>query len=172
MLRERFWLWKKRMNACLCSFWDSPQAQRLGGGLQAVALLLRRLRHHFSRETSSHPAPVPASRIDPDGPLLPPALRQRRFDIRTSERSTVLTFCSHSQLSRVFGRRGGEQSGRQLVKMPMGNLPSGLGVRASRIATGGEHADLGRICLLGRWRVLQSHITVPSSFLVGPDGKA
>lgn len=92
-----------------------------------MALLLRRLRHRFSREASSHPAPVPASRIDPDGALLPPALCQRRFDIRTSERSTVLTFCSHFQLSRVFGRRGGEQSRRQLVMMPVGELPSGLG---------------------------------------------
>lgn len=46
---------KAKLNACLCSFWDSPEAQHLGGGLQAMALLLRRLRHRFSRETSSHP---------------------------------------------------------------------------------------------------------------------
>ncbi|CAN8174272.1 unnamed protein product [Coccothraustes coccothraustes] len=96
-----------------------------------MALLLRRLRHHFSRKTTSHP--VPASRIDPHSPLLPPALCQRRFDIRTSERSDVLTFCSHSQLSRVFGRRGGEQSGRQLVMVPGGrlscrNLPARLSI--------------------------------------------
>lgn len=136
MLRERFWLWKNKTNVCLCSFWDSPEAQHLGGGLQAMALLLRQLRHHFSRETTSHPAAVPASRIDPDGPLLPPALCQRRFDIRTSERSTVLTFCSHSQLSRVFGRRGGERSGRQLVMMPVGDLPSGLGSEHPRLPPG------------------------------------
>lgn len=67
------------------------------------------------------------SRIDPRRPLLPPALCQRGFDIRTSERSTVLTFCSRSQLSRVFGRRGGEQSGRWLVMMAVGELRSGLG---------------------------------------------
>lgn len=76
-----------------------------------MALLLRQLRHRFSQQPTSHPAPVPAGRIDPDGSLLPPAPCRRRFDVRTSERNIVLTFCSHSQLSRAFREaRGGSKA--------------------------------------------------------------
>lgn len=80
-----------------------------------MALLLRQLRHCSSQWLISHPAPVPASHIDPAGSLLPPAPCWHRFDIWTSERNVVLTFCSHSQLSHAFQEaRRGSKAGSSL----------------------------------------------------------
>lgn len=86
----------------------------------------------FSQQLTLHPTPIPAGHIDPAGSLLPLAPCQHRFDIWTSEGNLVLTFCSHSQLSLAFWetKQEGEQSGRQLLMVPVGGLllaPAGLG---------------------------------------------
>lgn len=115
-----------------------------------MALLLRRLRHHFSQQSTLHPAPIPAGHINPAGSLLPPALCWHHFDFRTSERNAVLTFCSHSQLSHAFqeARRGAKQAA---ACGAAGGRPSlstcGVGIRPSWIATM-EHVGLGRLHLV------------------------
>lgn len=131
----------------MCTLQDLPRGEPLGGELQVMALLLCWLRHGFSQQLPSHPTPVPAGHIDPDGSLLLPAPCQHHFGIWTSERHVVLTFCSHSQLSRAFqeARRGAKRAADCHGAIGRPSLPtSGAGVRASCIATTG-HIDLGRL---------------------------
>lgn len=115
-----------------------------------MALLLRWLRHCFSQQLTSHPTPVPTGHIDPDGSLLPPAPCRHYFDIWTSERNVVLTFCSYSQLSHAFREvMGGAKQAAACDGA--GRRPSlstgGVGVRASWIATM-EHTYLGKLHLV------------------------